>query len=736
MADKSLFDIAKELYQGFGNNPANRELANTLTFRAPVVRELNPLVTVPRGINTLRDTDYGAIKDFLTGKYQIANDPRASLQRAGQATMNLGEGALDAAPVLGAVKPAIAGVKAAAPYVAEAGVRKLASLEEKYGLPTSPYLSVVKPEGNLNFAPRIKEQLKGPEKQSATSFFGQMKNMPGGSEQSLKEIVERIGDPTTVMTKEQFENSLNPSRYDKIDMTDYTGSNLEDLIQHHLDTAADYVDDADVFYNLGVPDQHQELVDGIMWGDLNYSELSARDKEAFRQYARVTEEELANRANLDQYFASRLDHAYTQAHHDVSYELATSAAEDDIANNGGDILNAGHTKWDTYQRLVPVDQQGYFEIGVMHPDYEGEYRHYSGAPKGTIGHVRGTLTQEPLTIAGGVEVPKNSYVVEEIQSDPQQSSAQKGPLRQVHGVLFKAAVQDAFEKGADRIYLPTSEAIVRPITRDRGEKSLDLYKRVYDKEVKQQGLDELASIPGVEVRPIAGLKPGTDDEVQYFYEITASPEAKDYLLKGEGFKTPTFAAGGMVASDYDEEQIDRMSDKIFNFAKGGKVSAEPRENEYVTKAARYGRKGQYQIANMLGMKPEVEFATVIPEKYFPANEQHNARGDAMRHMLLQAQLMQKYGETPAKIFGWMHENLSGPQGDAEQAMDEYNDRLGREIGRVATDKADMAYRALQAIEKQKAKTLTKEQMGEGYAEGGLVYNDEEINNLADQLLGA
>jgi hypothetical protein len=32
--------------------------------------------------------------------------------------------------------------------------------------------------------------------------------------------------------------------------------------------------------------------------------------------------------------------------------------------------------------------------------------------------------------------------------------------------------------------------------------------------------------------------------------------------------------------------------------------------------------------------------------------------------------------------------------------------------------------------------LTKEQMGEGYAEGGLVYNDEEINNLADQLLGA
>jgi hypothetical protein len=160
------------------------------------------------------------------------------------------------------------------------------------------------------------------------------------------------------------------------------------------------------------------------------------------------------------------------------------------------------------------------------------------------------------------------------------------------------------------------------------------------------------------------------------------------------------------------------------------------EGGVVDKIARAGRKGQYKIAELIGLRPEVEFATEIPERYYPANEQHNARGDAMRHMLLQAQLMQKYGETPAKIIGWMHENLSGPQGDAEKAMDEYNDRLGREIGRVAKDKADMAYRAMQAIDKQQAKTLTKEQMGEGYAEGGLVYNDEEINNLADQLLGA
>jgi hypothetical protein len=85
--------------------------------------------------------------------------------------------------------------------------------------------------------------------------------------------------------------------------------------------------------------------------------------------------------------------------------------------------------------------------------------------------------------------------------------------------------------------------------------------------------------------------------------------------------------------------------------------------------------------------------------------------------------MRKYGETPAKIIGFMHENLSGPQGDAEKAMDEYNDRLGREIGRVAKNRTDLERLALEAIEKRQARILSKEQMSQGYAKGGLVYND-------------
>lgn len=138
------------------------------------------------------------------------------------------------------------------------------------------------------------------------------------------------------------------------------------------------------------------------------------------------------------------------------------------------------------------------------------------------------------------------------------------------------------------------------------------------------------------------------------------------------------------------------------------------------KAARLSRKAQYALSGLTGMGPEVEFATETPAKYFPKSEQHNKKGDAMRHMLFQAQLVQKYGETPAKMVGWVHENLTGPQGESEKAMDDYNDEIGREIGKVATSKDDMISRALQAIEQGKAQTLTEEQMNEGYAKGGPV----------------
>jgi hypothetical protein len=212
----------------------------------------------------------------------------------------------------------------------------------------------------------------------------------------------------------------------------------------------------------------------------------------------------------------------------------------------------------------------------------------------------------------------------------------------------------------------------------------------------------------------------------------------------EGFKDrvwdkyePFFAAGGLVATDYDDEHIDRMSDEIFNFAKGGQVTGRPHENEYVKAAGKYSRKMQGMAASIVpGLRPILDKAQDLPLKYYAATGEHNGEADAMRHMLLQAQLMQKYGETPAKAVGWLHENISFGQPEREKAMDEYNDVLGREIGAKAKSEQEMIDMARQYIDTKKAKSIKQDNSPDGYAQGGLVYNDAEINNLADQLLGA
>lgn len=195
-----------------------------------------------------------------------------------------------------------------------------------------------------------------------------------------------------------------------------------------------------------------------------------------------------------------------------------------------------------------------------------------------------------------------------------------------------------------------------------------------------------------------------------------------------------FAAGGLVSGDYDDSRIDQLADEITNYAEGGAVEEE--EESITQRIPRYVRKSQYKAAGALGLGPEVEYATEIPERYFPANEQHMGRGDAMRHLLLQAQLQQKWGDLGAYLIGAGHELFSGGQSDAEAEQDEYNDKLGRQIGRESKDRAEATYKALRAVQTGKARVLTKKQREENrYAEGGLVYDESRIDELANQLLG-
>ena len=194
------------------------------------------------------------------------------------------------------------------------------------------------------------------------------------------------------------------------------------------------------------------------------------------------------------------------------------------------------------------------------------------------------------------------------------------------------------------------------------------------------------------------LSPTSDVSAEGVY--VPQKDGKDYYNAGVRY-TKRFEDGGEVASDNV-----RTLRSIDVTPTNRKEVGHP--NEYVDAVARFGRKGQEGFANMIGLGEEVKFANAIPEFYFPKDEQLDGRGDAMRHMLLQAQIAKKYGRTPAEIASFIHENLlTGGQSDAEQAMDVANDARGMDIGLRAKDKADMAYQALQAIKSGEAKTIAK-----------------------------
>ena len=157
---------------------------------------------------------------------------------------------------------------------------------------------------------------------------------------------------------------------------------------------------------------------------------------------------------------------------------------------------------------------------------------------------------------------------------------------------------------------------------------------------------------------------------------------------------------------------------------GGEVG---HPNEAADMVASWGRKQQENLAGLVGLSDEVKFANEIPTRYFSKEEQLDGRGDAMRHLLLQAQIQKKYGDTAAELAGWIHENvLTGGQSDEEKAMDVANDALGRRIGARSADKADMAYKALQAIKSGEAKTILKGTKPKKFDKGGEVKEEPSV----------
>ena len=400
------------------------------------------------------------------------------------------------------------------------------------GVPASmtnpPMMFAVKPEANLNFQPSVlASRLKGPETQPVQNFLQQAKSLQGVTKEGLKNSIRELEllDPTTKITKEKFANSFAPSRFEKVELKGAAGENFHGLEEAEEYARNDYIPTFEyVADRLGISVEHVHDLNKYFSGE-PLSELHIDVRKAIQKTG-MTHSEFENLV-------------------DEGMQTVTNQYMDDMGyhNKGQDYQYAGT------QRLAGRSDEenlgGYFEFGVSHPEGPNYYRHYNNAPEGTVGHVRGTFLDDFIdSYPGAGEEIKNlpnpkpkSMLIEEIQSDANKVSDQTGPLHQIHGTLFKAAVQHALQNGADTVYLPTAKTIS-----EARHTSPERFAPIYDQQIIREGLNPLKRIEGVSVNPIE----------DYYHEISFDSKAKEQILNGGGQTTPGYKEGGVVsATDSD-----------------------------------------------------------------------------------------------------------------------------------------------------------------------------------------
>lgn len=103
-----------------------------------------------------------------------------------------------------------------------------------------------------------------------------------------------------------------------------------------------------------------------------------------------------------------------------------------------------------------------------------------------------------------------------------------------------------------------------------------------------------------------------------------------------------------------------------------------------------------------------QFAEEQALKTYGKAEEHNQRGDAMRHILYSAQNAKNIGNFPAIAISFAHETSEiFDQPAFEKEMDYHNDAIGRRIAEQAKTKEDMVRLAKEAIDSGEAKFYTK-----------------------------
>jgi hypothetical protein len=101
------------------------------------------------------------------------------------------------------------------------------------------------------------------------------------------------------------------------------------------------------------------------------------------------------------------------------------------------------------------------------------------------------------------------------------------------------------------------------------------------------------------------------------------------------------------------------------------------------------------------------------KKTYGTKEEWQGKGDAYRHVVWQALMAKKYGDTAANLMGQYHElplsqflgAAAFDQTDEEKAMDLYNNELGRKIAAQAKSPEDIYRLAKKAVDKGQAKFI-------------------------------
>lgn len=205
--------------------------------------------------------------------------------------------------------------------------------------------------------------------------------------------------------------------------------------------------------------------------------------------------------------------------------------------------------------------------------------------------------------------------------------------------------------------------------------------------------------------PLPMYDPSIGVNGRYIMTPEQRVQLSEWFDKGSkaGFSPPKFADGGRVEEEeYDEDAIEEIVESL------------RRRFEQVAGVARaVPRKIKQTAADVTDIGEIISRSKKIPLEYFDPKSEVAGEADAMRHLLFQAQLAQKYGDMPAQMVSYLHEYTSPGQPSAEREMDFLNDALGRELAREAGSEEELIRLARKYIESGKAKTLPKEQRG-GY----------------------